>query len=88
MAVELKPDDTRAMQNWALSLAMQAARLERSNAITQQEAEQMYESAIEKLNAALVIDRNDGRTHVIWGNLLLGMGTQLSQKFFLCSTTL
>jgi tetratricopeptide (TPR) repeat protein len=74
LAIELKPGDIRAIQNWALSLAIQASRLERSNSITEEESEQMYSSAIEKLQSAVTVDKTDGRTHVIWGNLLFEMG--------------
>lgn len=43
-----------------------------------QEADTLYESAIEKLKQSLIINKSDARAHLLWGNMLLDRSSKSS----------
>merc|ERR1712137_449322 len=63
-SLERKPDDYRALHNWALSL------LHRANRKQGEEANKLYNLAYQKLSASLILNKDDAMAYLIWGNIL------------------
>ena len=62
-ALERKSDDFRTLHNWSLSL------LYRANRKQGEEANKLYDKACEKLEAALIVNKDDSVAYFLWGNI-------------------
>ena len=63
-AIDRKPDDFRALHNWALSL------LYRANMKTGEEASELYTRACKQVESSLILNPEDGSAYLLWGNIL------------------
>lgn len=73
-ALAIRPNDTRALYNWGLSLAMMASTK------PPEEAQYYYNQAREKYKAALVINPRDHRALFMWANMLTEQSRTASRK--------
>ena len=62
--IDRKPDDFRALHNWALSL------LHRANKKQGEEANKLYSLAYQKIASSLILNKDDEVAYLIWGNIL------------------